>query len=168
MKNDVYGQVIIDEDDLCALYMVDKSRIVKRALVENPIKFDSYLELKNIPELTVYEKCNLTIEEFDAKCQSFWYMPEEYKNLDIALYVLEKCKTDVERDRVGQELLLYLERNLFMLLKYCVYLVDLMRTNNIVCGLGRGSSVSSYVLFLIGMHRIDSIKYDLDIGEFLR
>lgn len=168
MKRDIYGQMIFNENDLCRLYMADKSRTIKRALVEKSIDFDSYLELENVPELITYKPSDKSIEEFDAKCQSNWHMPEEYQNLDIALYVLEKCKTDIERERVGQELLLYLERDLFMLLKYCVYLVDVMNKNNIVCGLGRGSSVSSYVLFLIGIHRIDSIKYKLDIGEFLR
>jgi DNA polymerase III alpha subunit len=37
-----------------------------------------------------------------------------------------------------------------------------------VWGVGRGSSVASYVLFLIGVHRIDSMKYNLDYKEFLR
>ena len=35
-------------------------------------------------------------------------------------------------------------------------------------GVGRGSSVASYILYLIGVHRIDSIKYNLDWKEFLR
>jgi DNA polymerase III alpha subunit len=48
------------------------------------------------------------------------------------------------------------------------YLVDFMRENKIVWGVGRGSSVASYVLYLIGVHKIDSIQYDLDWTEFLR
>jgi DNA polymerase III alpha subunit len=46
--------------------------------------------------------------------------------------------------------------------------VETMRVNNIVWGVGRGSSVASYVLYLIGVHKIDSMYYDLDIEEFLR
>ena len=53
-------------------------------------------------------------------------------------------------------------------LRYMVYLVNFMRENNIVWGVGRGSSVASYVLYLIGVHRIDSIQYGLDWREFLR
>ena len=71
-------------------------------------------------------------------------------------------------ERCGEELLLYQERDLFNLLRYMKYLVDTMRKNNIVWGVGRGSSVASYVLYLIGIHRIDSIKYNLDINEFLK
>jgi DNA polymerase III alpha subunit len=43
-----------------------------------------------------------------------------------------------------------------------------MRKHNIVWGVGRGSSVASYVLYLIGVHKINSMYYDLDIEEFLR
>jgi DNA polymerase III alpha subunit len=57
---------------------------------------------------------------------------------------------------------------MFDLLFYLKYLVDTMRENKIVWGVGRGSSVASYVLYLIGVHKIDSIKYELDINEFLK
>ena len=63
---------------------------------------------------------------------------------------------------------LYKKFNLYPVLRYLIYLVNLMRENNIVWGVGRGSSVSSYVLFLIGVHKVNSIEFDLDINEFLR
>jgi DNA polymerase III alpha subunit len=95
-------------------------------------------------------------------------IPNQYKDLDIAKYVLELCETDEELQRVGKELLLFQERDMFPLLRYLKYLVDTMRENNIVWGVGRGSSVSSFVLFLIGVHRINSVYYDLSIDEFLK
>ena len=95
-------------------------------------------------------------------------MPEEYKRLDIAEYVIGLCKTDAELQRVGQELLMYQERGLFDLLRYLKYLVDLMTENRLIWGVGRGSSVASYVLYLLKVHRINSMYYDLDPAEFLR
>ena len=95
-------------------------------------------------------------------------MPDKYKQLDIAEYLLNLCNTDAELQRVGQELLLYQDRNMFDLLRFLVYIVDVMRENDIVWGVGRGSSVASYVLYLIGVHKINSLYYDLDIAEFLR
>jgi DNA polymerase III alpha subunit len=80
----------------------------------------------------------------------------------------EQCTTEKERARVDEELLLFIQHGMFDLLFYLKYLVDTMRENKIVWGVGRGSSVASYVLYLIGVHRIDSIKYDLDIKEFLK
>jgi DNA polymerase III alpha subunit len=95
-------------------------------------------------------------------------MPEQYQNMDIAKWILSQCQTQEELQRVGQELLLYQERNLLPLLQQLKYIVDTWRTHNIVWGVGRGSSVASYVLYLIGVHRINSMYYDLDIAEFLR
>ena len=115
-----------------------------------------------------YHKIDQTVEEFDNQLQRNWHMPEEYKQLDIASYVLGLCKEDYELQRVGQELLLYQERDLFDLLRYLKYLVDTLRKNNVVWGVGRGSSVASYVLFLLGVHKIDSLYYNLDIDEFLK
>ena len=82
--------------------------------------------------------------------------------------LFRSCSTEEQLQRVGQELLMFQDRNLFDLLKFMKYLVDTMRKNNIVWGVGRGSSVASYVLFLIGVHKIDSIYYQLDIEEFLK
>jgi DNA polymerase-3 subunit alpha len=95
-------------------------------------------------------------------------MPEEYKQLDIAAHVLGLCTNEAELQRCGEELLLYQERNLFNLLKYLKYLVDVMTKNKIIWGVGRGSSVASFVLFKLGVHRIDSLHYNLDVYEFLR
>jgi DNA polymerase III alpha subunit len=63
---------------------------------------------------------------------------------------------------------MFQERDLFPLLQYLKYLVDTMRTNSIVWGVGRGSSVASFVLFLIGIHRVNSLFYGLEIEEFLK
>ena len=139
-----------------------------KPFIDKQISFDDILEVQNKPNLIVYEPSNLTINSFDEMLQNTWFIPEEYISFDIAKFVLDLCKTEVELQRVGEELILFQERNMFSLLRYCKYLVDTMRKHNIVWGVGRGSSVSSYVLYLIGIHRINSIYYDLEITEFLK
>lgn len=169
MKIDHYGQFIYDENDICELYLKNPNLLnLKNILVNTKIEFNENLELTNIPELVPYQNSNLSIEDFDSLCQNNYRMPEEYKNFDIAKFVLEKCNNDSELQRAGQELLMYQERNMFDLLKYLKYLVDTMKENNIVYGVGRGSSVASFVLYIIGIHRINSLYYDLDIKEFLK
>lgn len=168
MRQDKHGQFVLTERDICDLYMGDPDRDVLGCLVEQPIKFDPDLELERIPELIEYCVQDCTTQQFDAQNQQNWFMPEQYKQLDIAQWLLDQCETDAERQRVGQELMLYLERGMFPLLQYLKYLVDTMRVNNIVWGVGRGSSVASYVLYLLGVHRVNSMYYDLDINEFLR
>ena len=97
-----------------------------------------------------------------------WFMPDSYKNMDIKKYVLDLCKSQQEVDRVNVELAEYEKRNLIMLLKQMKYIVDTLRKNGIVWGVGRGSSVASYVLHLLGVHKINSIKYDIPLNEFFK
>ena len=94
-------------------------------------------------------------------------MPDEYKNLDIEAFLIEHSPKE-NYNRVAEEIQLFRQHNMIDLLKYLKYLVDTMRNNNIVWGVGRGSSVASYCLYIIGVHRIDSVKYQLDIREFLK
>jgi len=168
MRIDIYGQPIYTENDICDLYMSDTQRQIKKIYVDKDIKFLDILDLENIPNIIKYTDPNVPVNVYDKTLQKQWLMPEEYKTLDIAKYVLLLCKTDEELQRVGHELLLFQERDMFDLLRYLKYLVDVMRENNIVWGVGRGSSVSSYVLYLLGVHRINSLYYDLPIEEFLK
>jgi len=170
MKTDQYGQIIYDESDLVSMIMRDATiESLQGMLVEPGVNLEiasAYLE--QVPELVEYAFTDMTVEEFDQMKQNSWHMPDEYKNLDIAEYILGLCDSDVKLQRCGEELLLFQERNLFDLLRYLKYLVDTLRANNMIWGVGRGSSVASYVLYLLGVHRIDSMFYDLDAREFLR
>jgi hypothetical protein len=168
MKTDKYGQLIYNQSDLCDLFLQDPTRTINKALVDTQIEFNEFLSLENIPNLIQYTNPNISLAEFDKQNQTKWQMPIEYYNLDIAKWVLDQCKNEAELQRAGEELIKFQERNMFVLLQYLKYLVDTMRKNNIVWGVGRGSSVASFVLFLIGIHRINSLYYDLSIDEFLK
>lgn len=170
MKYDQYGQTYTTSNELCDLLYKNPKLDVSLFQVEDSIEYNrSVAELHaELDLLDSYHNIDMSVEEFDARLQSNWRMPVEYKELDIAEYVLGLCKEEHELQRVGQELLLYQERELFGLLRYLKYLVDTLRKNNVVWGVGRGSSVASYVLFLLGVHKIDSLYYNLDITEFLK
>lgn len=170
MKYDQYGQAYTTSNELCDLLYKNPNLDISRFQVEDSLEYNrSVAELyAELDLLDSYHSIAMSIEEFDAVLQKNWHMPQEYKDMDIAAYVLGLCKEDYELQRVGKELLLFQERNAFDLLKYLKYLVDTLRKNNIVWGVGRGSSVASYVLFLLGVHKIDSLYYNLDIEEFLK
>ena len=139
----------------------DRSKKDILIAVSLPAQNDTYFA--DIREISVIKK------DFDEALQSEWFMPDEYKNLDIYNYFLNKAPDEPEEmARVCEELHEYEKRGMFNLLKFLVYLVDIMRENNIVWGVGRGSSVASYVLYLIGIHKINSIQYGLDWHEFMR
>ena len=172
MKIDEYGQVILTTDDvlqglysgrltdLAGITLADSDEVQKfqNAVKKNYNKFHT---------ASIYQKPNVDVKQFDAEMQENWFMPEDYyPNLVEMLYGL--CETDQQKDRVNEELELFIQHGMLDLLFYLKYLVDTMSSNNIVWGVGRGSSVASYVLYLLGVHKVDSLKYGLDIREFLK
>jgi len=171
-KND-YGEIILDQDDICDLIMQGRDVLSLQALtVANDVDIERLVTLLQDPgqlmTWTFPEGSTISVPEFDRIRQSHWFMPQQYRDMDVAQHVLSLCQGPAELQRAGQELLMFQERDLFDLLRYLKYLVDVMRENQVIWGVGRGSSVSSYVLYLLGVHRIDSLYYDLDPGEFLR
>jgi hypothetical protein len=173
MKQNTNGEMIFSEEDLCDLMMQGRSlATLKRVIVERREDLESLIRVVEDPECLIGWTFNgqddTSVPDWDTVQQRNWYMPSEYKELDIAAHILNLCHSDAELQRVGEELLLYQERNLFDLLRYLHYLVDVLKENNVIWGVGRGSSVASYVLYLLGVHRINSMFYDLDPHEFLR
>lgn len=163
--------MIFGSADIVDLYLRGHDlAAIDRMQVDHTVDLESAaMILDNVPTFVRYnELANTSVQEFDHRCQSTWYMPEQYRDMDIAERVLSLCTTDAELQRCGQELMLFQERDLFDLLRYLVYLVDIMREHRLIWGVGRGSSVASYVLYKLGVHRIDSLYYELDPEEFLR
>jgi len=166
---DNYSRQILNEDQAVEMLYANPQLDISNLCLQDVTKFnDACNKLHYNTMLKQLGELDIDVQQFHKQNQDNWNMPDKYKNLDIAKYLLDLCKTDVELQRVGKELLLYQERGMFKLLCFLVYLVDTMRDNNVVWGVGRGSSVASYVLYLIGVHKIDSIYYDLDVDEFLR
>lgn len=162
--------MIFNESDICDLIMQGRAiEELEGMIVDSTVDLVRMPDTLNpVPNLLQQRFHNCSVPEFHQQQQANWHMPEEYKKLDIAEHVLGLCQTEAELQRCGQELLLYQERDLFNLLRYLKYLVDTMTQNEIIWGVGRGSSVASYVLYKLGVHRIDSLYYKLDIQEFLR
>ena len=170
---DKFGEIILDEDDLCDLAMQGRNITdLKQVTVDAALELQNLIsQIQDPGGLRTWrlpEQRDISVPEFDREKQSQWFMPNEYKDVDIAKHILDLCTTQEQLQRVGEELLLFQEHDLFDLLRYLRYLVAVMRENHIIWGVGRGSSVASYVLYLLGVHRIDSMYYDLDPREFLR
>lgn len=106
--------------------------------------------------------------EISDECLTEWNIPADIQDLDLCNYFAEKVKTVNEALRVAEELALFREHNMESMLRFMIYLVRVMTENNIVWGVGRGSSVSSFLLYLVGVHQVNPIKYNLDIKEFIR
>jgi DNA polymerase III alpha subunit len=163
---------VYSKQDILDIIYQGNLNALKTILVDiDPTEFDKFnLAAKEagITELRQYYPLDISVLDFDRALQENWLMPDNYKNMDISKWILDQCTSQEQLKRVGEELLEFRQRDMINLLKWMKYFVDTCRTNNVVWGVGRGSSVASYVLYLIGVHRIDSMKYNLDWQEFLR
>ena len=174
MKTDSLGIPRFTNKDLIDMIYsghADKVHVVLCDPSDDVDKFNSAMEEQGLSKLQKYITLDVDQKTFDGVCQGEWFMPNEYKDINVYEYVLGKAETPCPQhvqDRIWQELDAFRDRGMKDLLRYMIYLVDFMRENNIVWGVGRGSSVASYVLYLIGVHKVDSIQFDLDWREFLR
>jgi len=172
--NKVGDPVFTSRDLIEEIYKGNLSSISQAKIDPNDLDYMSYVEftednnLKDWPVPEPYFGEVRTQEEYDSYMQNRWYMPEDYKKFDIEEYLLSLCISEKETNRVTQELVLFKQHNMLPLLRFLKYLIDTMRNHAILWGVGRGSSVASYCLYLLGIHKVDSIKYELDIREFLR
>lgn len=168
-----YGQVQVSGTEIFSSLYNKKITTLESVFADSPELVEQFNQAKQIngdkfqslPSILVPES---SVEEFDCANQLQWFMPQEYQEFDIVNWLYDQCTTQEQCDRISTELELFIQHDMYELLLYLKYLVETMRENKIVWGVGRGSSVASYCLYLIGIHRIDSIKYDLDIREFLK
>ena len=170
---DEFGISILEEHDvICGLYSgkVTGKETILMLDPETVKQFNQSIDknFDDFAQITEYKKPICTLSEFDSQRQNTWFMPEEYKNFDIANWLLQQCQTLEQLERVNLELALFTKIEMLDLLRYLKYLVDFMREKKITWGVGRGSSVASYCLFLIGIHKIDSIRFGLDITDFIK
>lgn len=155
----------------------------------DPCDIFEYLDVKNIfvthltDDIIQYNKHVDDTEQFKVKeslnvLDTSWNIPTSYKELDVKEYVIDKLSkiSDsipdddllIRYNRIKQELKLYEKLNLTIVLQTMIYVIDTFKKNNVIWGVGRGSSVSSYILYLLEVHDVDSVAFDLNINEFLR
>lgn len=107
-------------------------------------------------------------------------LPKTYSTLNVRKYIMallehectevkklseQECKVRVTRTL--HELKLFEKAGLTDFLRTLIFVINTLEERKVVWGVGRGSSVSSYVLYLIGVHDVDSVEYDLDITDFI-
>jgi DNA polymerase III alpha subunit len=169
-KRNEYGDCVYTESDVLELIYADPNFDISQLQIESPEQYLTALKELGIdlPVLTVPVKRTESLKEFDRQNIDDWHMPQEYQELDMLKYLLDRCGSDQERARVQEEYQLFEQKGFTKVLQFLVYFIDTLRQHNIVWGVGRGSSVSSFCLFLIGVHKINPLLYNLDHREFLR
>ena len=166
---DPWGRTIVDYETVQELLLGGTA--LDDILVDDDLKIAAFNALlhqrgKDKFALKKAEVPNHTPEEEHRLRTEDWTL--SLPGIDIREFVLSLCETDAQRERVNEEMDLYEAKDLLPILQVMILLVDHFRQNNIVWGVGRGSSVASYVLFLLGVHKIDAMKFGLSIKDFLK
>ncbi len=165
---DQHGRMVLAEQDV--IEMMYRGSVKNTVLIDNP----SVVIQAKTACADMFDQLEFDIETWQNdpawadQARQNWFLPEDYARLDIYDHFAKMDLKDYEFERIAEELVLYQERELFPMLRFLIYLVKFMREHKIVYGVGRGSSVASYCLYLIGLHKVNSIQYGLDIKEFLK
>lgn len=165
------GSVSVDPSNLMSLLLKGKFKN-KLYTTEINEEISAYNRL-------VMPNDKITIKKDNDKLDISWNIPDEYKQINIKHHLINKIRIEMRKFeltdnelkqriiRIDREMKIYIKLNLYELLQTLVYMIDVFNKKNVVWGVGRGSSVSSYVLYLIGVHDIDSVLYDLNFNDFL-
>ena len=135
------------------------------------------------PEISKYNKLAQAKDTITTKTENHplsfdWMIGPVYQQMDVETCVFDALEHEISGltkedklkriHRTEKELKMFKQRNFNPILRLIIYIIDQFEQKNVVWGVGRGSSVSSYVLYLIGLHDIDSVKFNLPIEDFLR
>ena len=163
-----HGDVIFTEQDAIDLLYTDPKFDLSKLFFDETKKYESALkELGlDLPVIQTAPKRE-SVDKFDNKNINDWHMPDKYYQINVLQWLLDKCQTDEEKMRVQTEYDMFEKKGFIKVLQFLIYFIDTLRANNIVWGVGRGSSVASFCLFLIGVHKINPMQYNLDLTEFL-
>ena len=170
IKTNDYGDCIYNEDDAIELIYEDPQVDISKIFFEDQQQYKTAFEKLgiNVPKLQDIPTRDIKIADFDKNNIANWHMPKEYYELDMKKFLLDKCTNQEETDRVEKEYELFERKDFVKVLQFLIYFVNTLRKHNLVWGVGRGSSVASFCLFLIGIHKINPIQYGIDYKEFLR
>jgi len=169
MRLDQFGNPIFNSQDIFKFLYQGKIANLKEITVDHSEEIEQLERTAGFNFQRFNDQLDqINIEDFDQALQSDWFMPAEYRKFNIEEYCIDRCTTAEQIRRVKEEMAEYERRGMLTLLQWTKHFVDTCNENGIVWGVGRGSSVASFVLFLLGVHQIDSVKYNLDWQEFLR
>lgn len=171
--------VIFETDDYYILMdgnYVIKDNFIKECIVEN-IPLNNYI-LENTPETNLLKTHIENINIFDNVLEDIqntytWNIPDEYKHINIletCLSRLVELNLDNEKylNRLEIEINLVSKKKFDMFFKCLIYITDTFKKHKIIYGVGRGSSCASLVLYLLGINKVDPVKYNINYLEFYK
>lgn len=159
------GRLVVEPEVVPQLFIKGfiPSEILVTELNDDLLKFN----LRSDIEINVVNE-----DDFNIIPEVKWLIPQDYINIDLNQYFKQKLieknpiNFDIAEVRVENELNEVYKRQFDNGIKTIIYVVDIFKKHNQIWGVGRGSSCASYLLYLIGLHCVDPIKYNIPFTEF--
>ena len=151
-------------------HMLDALSTVKRSLGDNQLTVYRWLRAPHLWRFltSVDQRDDIECDLFPSIDTSFnlrEYILECFINKNINESCDDSLKSKFER--IEYELSCFDKLKKQDLLYIVIHITNYLNTNKIVWS-ARGSSSASYVLYVLGIHHIDSFLYDLDPTEFFK
>ena len=126
IKTNDYGDCIYTEDDAIDLIYSNPQIDITKIFFEDIEQYSQALKQLGIslPKIKNVPKYDISVADFDEKNISNWYMPKEYYDLDVKKFLLEKCTTDKEKERVEIEYELFERKKFVKVLQFLIYFIN--------------------------------------------
>ena len=135
------------------------------------------------PDIDQYNKIaqqQLTIKHHINEIFANWVFSDpSYETLDVEQLIYDLLEEEIQKQsfnsaqRIVRKRRVKLELKLFKqfdpqynIIRVLLNIINTLSTHGILWGTGRGSATSSYILYLIKLHDVDSVKYSLDVKDF--
>lgn len=141
-----YGKMLLKGEDTTALYALESDDSEKFDIVYGGNISSDVEEICPVPEDESH-----TEEDIDAVISIITSSPRYEESM---------------MDRVEKEIEFFDRTNNILFLLKCVDLVDKMKKNNVVWGVGRGSSCASIIMYIIEVNDINPLLFDIPFSEF--
>lgn len=150
--------------------MIEVDPLIIPSLLLEHIDIDKIVSLERTVDTEIYEK--ITNKSIVGKSNATIPISIPLFPTNVDLYQILECEI-VKRElderytqRVIEEFKEIEKRNLHNLFKCMHYLVNVLKSKNILWGVGRGSSCASLILYLLDVHMVDPIEFNIPLEEF--
>lgn len=168
------GSIVIEPSNIFSFVpKVPTSKIQLTELTPDLIKYNSMCRPSERLRVFNGEKVDLLPIRwmFDSEIQKM-SDNDLFRMICVSLAEKSVDKDDEYRskavNRVKYEWELFKKNNFINLLRSLLSVINNLTNKEVCWGPGRGSSTSSYILYLIGLHDVDCIEYDVDIHDFIK